>query len=207
MKPLFTFLISIWLSLHAGPANSNTILVLGDSLSAAYGIDTNAGWVQMLEHKINSSNLPYKVVNASISGDTTTGGSQRLPLLLENYKPVIVILELGANDGLRGFPLDLIHHNLKSMIELCHDSNASVVLAGIKIPPNYGRKYTDRFYSIYNELSKMPSVEYVPFLLEGVGGVSGMMQDDGLHPNEKGQIVILDNVWSELKQLLLKRVN
>ncbi|MDH5425485.1 MAG: arylesterase [Gammaproteobacteria bacterium] len=181
---------------------SATILVVGDSLSAAYGIDPQSGWVSLLALKVAQKKQPHQVINASISGDTTINGVKRLPSLLNKYRPDIVIIELGANDGLRGLSLKAMQNNLRQMVELCLQSDARVLLAGMKIPPNYGKRYTTVFNNTYVNLAKEYKLSLVPFLLEGVGTNSELMQADGLHPSKDAQPVILQTVWEQLKLIL-----
>ncbi|MFO7276916.1 MAG: arylesterase [Pseudomonadota bacterium] len=200
--------LGIWLSFVAGPVAAATservILVLGDSLSAAYGIRPEQGWVALLEKRLQSEGYGYRVVNASVSGETSTGGVQRLPRALELHKPEIVILELGANDGLRGLPLATTRANLEKSVELARAAGAKVLLVGLEMPPNYGPKYTAQFREMFRELAKSHSLPLVPFLLENVALDPELMQSDGLHPNAKAQPILLDNVWPLLKPLLAK---
>ncbi len=181
---------------------TSTILVLGDSLSAAHGIDYQSGWVNLLNSKITQKKLPYQVINASISGDTTINGLKRLPTLLNKYHPKIVIIELGANDGLRGLSLKVMSKNLDKMIKLCQQSESQILLAGMQIPPNYGKRYTQAFYKIYDILSKQYQLSLIPFLLEGVGDKKELMQKDGLHPTEKAQPIIMNTVWNKIQSML-----
>ncbi|CAN5181524.1 arylesterase [soil metagenome] len=176
-----------------------TVLIVGDSLSAGYGIAKEASWVTLLEERLEREGYGYRVVNASISGDTTEGGLQRLPRALEKHEPAVVIIELGGNDGLRGFPLALIRRNLEAMIELSCDTGARVVLAGMRLPPNYGPAYTAGFQDIYRALAEKYDVALVPFLLEGVALEPALMLADGIHPNAKAQQKLLDNIWTELE--------
>lgn len=180
----------------------STILVLGDSLSAAHGIDSQSGWVNLLNSKITQKEIPYQVVNASISGDTTINGLKRLPTLLIKYRPKIIIIELGANDGLRGFSLKVMTKNLDKMIKLCRQSGSKILLAGMQIPPNYGKRYTQAFHKIYDTLSKQYQLNLIPFLLEGVGDKKELMQKDGLHPTEKAQPIIMNTVWNKIQPML-----
>lgn len=183
-------------------ASAGVILVLGDSLSSAYGINVDAGWVRLLEKRLEARNAGYRVVNASISGDTTSGGAARLPAALEKYHPDVVVVELGGNDGLRGLPLSVTRANLERIVVDSKKAGARVLLLGMRLPPNYGPAYTKAFHAIYEQLAQRYHVANVPFLLAGVGGVDGMMQSDGLHPVAKAQPVMLDNVWPYLEPLL-----
>jgi len=186
----------------ASPAPAQIILVVGDSLSAEYGLPRDAGWVHRLSQRIDSTYGEYSVVNASISGDTTQGGLARLPHLLAQNRPKLVILELGANDGLRGLDLEQMQTNLQAMIDQCRHGGARVVLVGIRIPPNYGRDYTDRFAQVYGRLAKSNRLAFVPFLLAGFADRLDLFQADRIHPTEQAQERMLDNVWRSLQPLL-----
>ena len=181
-----------------------TILVYGDSLSAAYGIPQQQGWAALLQKKLNDEGYAYKVMNASISGETTSGGLSRMKAKLAETKPAIVILALGANDGLRGLPIREMTVNLNTMIESSKKSGAKVLLLGMKIPPNYGLNYTNAFSQTYIQLSQVHKISLVPFMLENVAAKAKLIQDDGLHPNALGQPIILDNIWPALKPILKK---
>jgi acyl-CoA thioesterase-1 len=198
-------ILLLWLaSLYglAAPAGTPAILVLGDSLSAGYGIPAEQGWVSLLQRRLAERGFPHQVVNASISGDTTSGGLSRLPAALERHRPTLVILELGANDGLRGqLPLAMAN-NLGRMIELSRQAGAQVLLAEMRIPPNYGPSYTQKFQATFGELAKHYDIPLIPFLLEGVAGNPALIQEDGLHPRAEAQPRILDNVWPVLEPLL-----
>ncbi|WP_290796330.1 arylesterase [Halomonas sp.] len=176
-----------------------TLLVMGDSLSAAYGIETDEGWVSLLEARLDGK---AQVINASISGETSAGGASRLPELLGQHAPDIVLLELGGNDGLRGLPPGQFEANLRRMIEASLQAEAEVLLLGIDIPPNYGRAYRDAFTGVFHRLADDFDLPLVPFLLEGVALDEALMQGDGIHPTAAGQPIILDNVWPELKAML-----
>ncbi len=178
--------------------------MFGDSLSAAYGIPQQQGWAVLLQNKLNEQQYNYQVVNASVSGETTSGGLSRLTAKLIEAKPAIVILALGANDGLRGLPIQNMKTNLDMMIKSSKESGAKVLLLGMKIPPNYGPKYTNDFSDTYTQLSKTYQISLVPFMLENVAAKPNLIQDDGLHPNALGQPIILDNLWNTLKPLLKK---
>ncbi len=171
------------------------MLVLGDSLSAAHGIARDAGWVNLLQQRL----APRRVVNASISGETTSGGLARLPLLLTEHKPDLMLLELGANDGLRGLPLDEIRANLVQMLTLIRNAKARPVLIGIELPINYGPQYRDGLRKLYRDVAGEFNVPLVPFLLEGVALDPALMQDDGLHPNAQGQPRLLETVWNVIR--------
>src|SRR5690554_51775 len=182
-------------------AERPVILVMGDSLSAAYNLPTSAGWVSLLEERLEKQ-TNWLVVNASISGETTSGGLTRLPGLLRQHQPDLVLLELGANDGLRGLPPKLISNNLEKMLTLSQESGAKVMLIGILLPPNYGPAYLAQFEQTYPNLAKKHQLPLVPFLLEGVADKPSLMQADGLHPTAEAQPIILETVWLELKALL-----
>ena len=185
-------------------AAKQTILVFGDSLSAAYGIPQNQGWVALMQNKLLQQKLPYNVINASISGETTSGGLTRIDATLAQTQPQIVILELGANDGLRGLPIKTTYDNLATMLQKIKKSGAKVLLIGMKMPPNYGAKYTAEFSATYAQLAKTHKAALVPFMLDHVAAKPDLIQQDGLHPNALGQPIILDNIWPELKRLLKK---
>lgn len=189
----------MWLT---ATADEPVILVVGDSLSAAYGIDARRGWVALLQQRLQQQGHGYRVVNASISGDTTRGGLNRLPQALAQHRPRIVIIELGGNDALRGLPLEEIRKNLAAMIDASHAHQTKVVLVGVRLPPNYGTTYTQRFHSIYRQLAQSHQVPLVPYLLEGVGGQDELMQTDRLHPSDEAQRRMLDNVWPHLLPVL-----
>lgn len=183
---------------------TQTILVFGDSLSAAYGIDQQLGWTALLSQKLNgfSQTHTFNVVNASVSGETTSGGLSRFQQAILRVKPSIVILELGANDGLRGLPVDLMTENLANMIQISQKNNAKVLLLGMKIPPNYGAKYATAFEKMYINLSEQYKTALVPFMLESVAGKPELIQADGLHPTAAAQVKLLDNIWPTLSPLL-----
>jgi len=187
----------------AQPSSSApVVLVFGDSLSAGYGIRVEQGWVSLLAQKIEQEGYGFRVVNASVSGETTAGGLARLPRALSVQQPRIVLLELGANDGLRGLPLDQTRDNLEKMITLLRSQHVAVLLLGLRLPPNYGERYTGGFMAMYQGLADQYHIALLPFLLENVALMPGLMQADGLHPNEKGQPLLLDNVWPKLVPLL-----
>jgi acyl-CoA thioesterase I len=186
----------------AAAAQPRTILVFGDSLSAAYNLAVEQGWVALLGGRLQAQGYGYDTVNASISGETTSGGLQRLPRALKLHHPAIVILELGANDGLRGLPLDEIRANLAQMIELSQHAGAKVVLVGIRLPPNYGPRYGNQFAMMYTELAERFNLPLVPFLLQKVALNPELMQSDGLHPNAAGEPPVLETVWPYLVSLL-----
>ncbi|WP_312255218.1 arylesterase [Stutzerimonas nitrititolerans] len=188
--------------LWAQGALAGTALVVGDSISAAFGLETSQGWVHLLQQRLNDGEHDYRVVNASISGDTSAGGLARLPALLSEHEPDIVIIELGGNDGLRGQPPAQLKRNLAAMAEQAQQAGAKVLLLGMRMPPNLGRRYTSAFADAFDSLAAEKDLPYVPFLLEGIGGVQGMMQADRVHPTAQAQELMLDNVWPVLEPLL-----
>lgn len=181
---------------------SSKILILGDSLSAEYGLARGTGWVALLEKRLNQQYPQWRVMNASISGETTFGGQTRLGPLLKTQQPQIVLIELGANDALRGLQLPNTEKNLKQMIQQSHASGAQVLLLGMRIPPNYGIEYTQRFFNSYQKLAESEKVTHVPFFLEKVADKMELFQADRIHPNEKAQSIMLENVWVKLKPML-----
>jgi acyl-CoA thioesterase-1 len=183
-------------------AAAATVLIVGDSISAGFGLDTSKGWVALLRQRLEQEGSSDKLVNASISGDTSANGAARLPALLAEHKPGLVILELGGNDGLRGMPPTQLQQNLAAMIDRSRESGAKVLLLGMKLPPNYGTRYTQAFAKVYSDLAEQKKVAFVPFFLEGVGGVPALMQADSIHPAVGAQGMLLDNVWPTLKPLL-----
>lgn len=197
----FVFLLSGYIATVAAE-ESPVLLVFGDSLSAAYGIQEDQGWVHLLELKIKEQQLDVTVVNGSVSGETSTGGLARLPAMLDSYEPDLVILELGGNDGLRGLPLAMLEDNLRQMIDLIQSTQAQVLLTGIQIPPNYGPRYTVPFFEIYGRLAEQEKLALVPFLIDGIPQQPELMQADGIHPKAEAQFMILDNVWPALKPML-----
>ncbi len=198
-------LCGLLLLLLSGQALANTeakVLVFGDSLSAAYGIAPEEGWVTLLAKQLERGDYPVAVANASVSGETTSGGLARLPAALQAHQPDLVVLELGGNDGLRGLPVAQMRANLQEMIELSLDNGAEVLLIGIQIPPNYGPRYTEPFYAQYQELADAYDLALLPFLLEGIADNPALMQNDGVHPIAAAQPMIVDNVWPVLAPLL-----
>lgn len=178
------------------------MLVLGDSLSAAYGMRSDASWPRLLERRLDAAGHPHRVVNASISGETTAGGAGRIGDLLQRHDPAWVIVELGGNDGLRGIPPDVTEHNLLGIVRASREHGARVLLLGVRLPPNYGVQFVERFHGIYTRLATDFDVPLVPHLLEGVALEPGMMMADGIHPTADAQPRLLDNVWQALEPLL-----
>ena len=196
-----TFLLMMGTS--AGNANgAETLLVVGDSLSAAYNLEISEGWVNLLAARLTDKGYGYEVVNASISGDTTAGGRARLPRALARHEPSIVVIELGGNDGLRGIPVRTMRANLTAMIEAARAAGAHVVLLGIRIPENYGRRYADEFFSTYASLADEYGLALVEFFMDGVALDDGLMQADGIHPNAAAQPILLDNAWPAIESVL-----
>lgn len=184
-------------------AGQGTLLIMGDSLSAAYGVPTEQAWVALLKERLDTGDLSgWQVVNASISGETTDGGLRRLPDLLDRHQPDIVMIELGGNDGLRGFPPQVIRNNITRMIEQSQQAGAEVLLVGMQIPPNYGERYTEAFAAIFPELAKRHDTELVAFFLANIYDREGLMQDDDIHPTAEAQGQLLDNVWPVLQPML-----
>ncbi|MEC7120558.1 MAG: arylesterase [Pseudomonadota bacterium] len=191
--------------LGSSAVSAQTIMILGDSISAGYGMDVQQGWVNKLQQRLNQT--PYKagqytVINASMSGETTSGGLSRLPSLLDRHRPQVLVIELGGNDGLRGQPPKLIEQNLSKMVQLGKDQNAKVVLLGMKIPPNYGTAYSTAFENVFPKIATQHRVPLMPFFLEGVAGQTGMMQSDRIHPTAEAQTKLLNNAWPVIRQVL-----
>lgn len=209
MAPLareFMKIVALVLSLlfsGAAPATQPpALLIVGDSLSAGFGIEAGRGWVALLEQRLHAEKPDYKVINASISGDTTANGLARLPRLLKEHRPKVVIIELGGNDGLRGLSLEQMRHNLSVMTAKARSAGAQVLLIGVDLPPNYGRRYTERFRQIYQDVARGGQTALVPSMLTGIGGERTLMQADGIHPNTAAQARMLENVWPRLRPLL-----
>lgn len=197
---LLLLLFGIAATAQAAPAR--TVLVLGDSLSAAHNIATEQGWVHLLQARLDKMVPPWAVVNASISGETSLSGRNRLPALLATYRPEVVVIELGANDGLQGLPLDRLRDNLAAMVNAAQAAHARVLLLGIELPVNYGPQYRDGLRAVYAGLAQQEHVALLPFLLDGVALDSALMQADGLHPTAAGESKVLENVWGALQPLL-----
>lgn len=186
----------------AAVAQQYSILVYGDSLSAAYGMQPEQGWVALLEERLASRADHFKVINASVSGETTDGGLRRLPETLERVKPDLVILELGGNDGLRGFPLSVIRDNLRAMVHAAKEAGAEVLLVGMRIPPNYGTRYAEGFHQLYQEVADQEKVALVPFFLEQMALDPELIQNDQIHPTAAAQPLMLETLWPHLAPLL-----
>ena len=190
------------LLLASASAFAGTVLVWGDSLSAGYGLRPQQAWPSLLEKKIADARLPHTVINASISGETTAGGRSRLPVALQTHRPSLVVIELGANDGLRGLPVAAMSTNLQAMIDASRQAGAKVLLIGMRMPPNYGPDYTTRFEKAFQDLARANKLRLVPFMMEGFADQRAYFQQDGIHPVADAQPLILDTIWRELKPLL-----
>lgn len=195
--PLFFVFFSA--SAHSAP---KTILVLGDSLSAEYGIERGTGWVTLLQQRLAENQKEIKVINASISGDTTSGGNARLPKLLRQHKPQILILELGGNDGLRGLPVDQIKRNLRAMVSMARRADCQVLILGMQIPPNYGQTYATQFAESYEQVARESNMPLAPFFLQAIAEKDDFFQSDRIHPAQKAQPFLLDYVWTYLLPML-----
>ncbi len=192
---------------NLGSATQTTtpvILVLGDSLSSAFGLPPHKGWVSLLEQRLHTNQYDFNVVNASITGDTTRGGLARLPQALQRHRPAIVIIELGGNDGLRAINPKEMRDNLRRMTQLSQQHGAKVLLLGVRIPTNYGKAFTQRFEAVFRDVAESTAVPLVPFILEGIVEHPELFQADGIHPTAEAQTIILDNVWSKLEPLLVQ---
>jgi acyl-CoA thioesterase-1 len=196
------FCLSLLLGAPVARAEPPTVLVLGDSLSAAYGIRLEQGWVALLQDRLESKGYGHRVVNASSSGETTGGALARLPRALERHRPAVVVIELGGNDGLRGLPIADVRANFEALIRQSRDSGASVLLVGMRIPPNYGANYTKAFHELFGELAAKHRLALVPFFLDGIALDDSLMLEDGLHPNAAAQPKLLEMVWPKLEPLL-----
>ena len=205
----FVLVLCATLLLWGSPASAysapKTLLVVGDSLSAEYGLARGTGWVALLERKLQEQKQDIRIVNASVSGETTSGGRTRLPALLKKHRPDFVVLELGANDGLRGLPVRSADSNLRAMVKQTHDAGARVLLVGIRIPPNYGRDYAEKFYAMYDAISRDEKVALAPFMLDGVAEKMELFQADRLHPLATVHPTILANIWPTFSALIKAR--
>jgi len=204
MRKFLTFflLLAISANVPAHGASEPTILVFGDSLSAGYGIDVDQSWPALLQIRLASQGYEHRVINASISGETTEGGKTRIGTALDRFHPELVILELGGNDGLRGFPTEVMKDNLKTIIETTKASGATAVVLGIRIPTNYGPRYTQAFERVYRDLSEQLGILWIEFFMDGIALNEELMQDDGIHPNADAQLILLDNAWPIIRQAL-----
>ncbi|MBZ0093258.1 MAG: arylesterase [Sulfuricellaceae bacterium] len=197
----FFLLLLICLPAAAAP-EPPLLLVVGDSLSAAYGLPHGSGWVDLLEQRLRQHRPAYRVVNASISGETSQGGAYRIDSLLKKYRPAVVIISLGANDGLRGLPVSEMRANLSAMVERCRAQQAKVLLVGMRLPPNYGTAYSKEFHAAYGEVARRYRIQQLAFLLQGIAGDPAWFQPDGLHPTAAAQPLLLENVWRILQRML-----
>ena len=206
MKLVLSIFLFLFCLLPAAPYADQppVILILGDSLSAAYNMEVSESWPSLLQDRLDEHGHAYRVFNSSIAGDTTQGGLARLPRLLEKQQPAIVMIELGGNDGLRGIPLETTHGNLSAMIRASQQTGARVIISEMRIPPNYGRSYTEKFQSLFGELAAEYGETLLPFLLEDIALEPGMMQADGIHPSASAQTAMLDEVWAVLQPLLVE---
>jgi acyl-CoA thioesterase-1 len=196
----FFLILSGWAHASAPP----TVLVVGDSLSAGYGIDVDQSWTALLQTRLQAEGYEHRVVNASIGGDTTESGAARIGLAIANFEPELVVLQLGGNDGLRGIPPARMQGNLESIIRQAKDSGAGVVLLGIRIPPNYGQRYIEEFERVFREIAEALDVPWIEFFMDGVALNSELMQSDGIHPNAAAQPLLLDNAWPIISEALAK---
>jgi len=195
-------LLCAGLAISPARAVAGTILILGDSLGAAFGLEVKQGWVALLEKRLAGAGLSHEVVNASVSGDTSASARARLPGALTRHRPNVVVLEIGGNDGLRGLPLAQLRENLAAMIDAIRAADARVLLVGVQLPPNYGPRYTGAFDAVYRDLAAAKSIALVPSIVDGIGTDPGLMQADGIHPNAAAQSLMLDRVWPALQPLL-----
>ncbi|MGI9250556.1 MAG: arylesterase [Pseudohongiellaceae bacterium] len=206
--PVLSVIVLLVLLAGAGNATAQrqTVLVFGDSLSSAYRMPEAEGWVTLLAEKLADEGWSVQVANGSVAGATTTSGTARLPNILEYFRPTLVILELGGNDGLRGLPLEVMRVNLTDMIKTIQQYGAEVLLVGIRIPPNYGSRYTEPFFNTYSELAELYDLPLVPFMLEDIAEHPELMQNDGIHPTAEAQPLIVDNIWPVLEPMLREMV-
>jgi acyl-CoA thioesterase-1 len=202
LRYLCGFVLAAAICVPGVAASSPTILVVGDSLSSAYGMSDRQGWVNLLQDRLDDNGYPHEVVNASISGDTTQNALSRLDTTLERHRPDIVIVELGGNDGLRAFPVKTIERNLTRILKTVRENGAKILLAGIRIPPNYGPAYAEAFQELYPVLAEKFDTALIPFFMAGVADDPDLMQDDGIHPNAAAQPLLLENVWPVLEPFL-----
>jgi acyl-CoA thioesterase-1 len=200
-----SFVLALLLGFPLTGLSAGTILVFGDSVSAGYGLPQGTGWVSLLARRLSSAAPDYKVVNASISGETAAGGRRRIEAALEQHRPAIVILELGGNDGLRGARPEALRSDLEFMVQASLRRGARVVLVGMRLPPNYGAQYVQRFQDVYSGIAKKHPVAFVPFLFDGFGERQELFQSDGIHPTRDAQVLMLETVWKSLAPLISAR--
>jgi acyl-CoA thioesterase-1 len=201
MRRLIAFVVLL-LATSANSEDAPTVLVFGDSLSAGYGIDVDQSWTTLLQARLEQQGYEHRVINASISGETTEGGAARISRALDSFEPALIILELGGNDGLRGFPASRMRGNLDKIINTSKASGAAVVLLGIRIPPNYGQRYIEEFEGVYRQLAAENDIPWIEFFMEGVALDDELMQGDGIHPNATAQPILLNNAWPIIVQAL-----
>jgi len=206
MRRLFILFVLL-LTVNGHGMDGPTILVFGDSLSAGYGIDVDQSWATLLQSRLQRQGYEHRVINASISGDTTEGGAVRIQLALNRFKPALVILELGGNDGLRGIPAERIKDNLEQIMRKCQEAGATVVMLGIRVPTNYGLRYTAAFENVYRELAAELGITWIEFFMEGIALNEELMQGDGIHPNAQAQPILLDNAWPLINAALAATAN
>lgn len=195
-------ILSLLLCLPAYGADKPTVLIFGDSLSAGYGIDVDQSWAALLQSRLESQGYEHRVINASISGETTEGGAARIGKAIETFSPALIILELGGNDGLRGFPPERLRGNLDQIVTTAKSSGAAVVMLGIRIPLNYGPRYTRAFEETFRQVADKQQIPWIEFFMEGVALNDELMQADGIHPNAAAQPILLDNAWPVIEQAL-----
>ena len=200
-------LLSFPISVHAAASAAPTLLVFGDSLSAGYGLTPGSGWVNLLEQRMKSAGYAYRIVNASVSGETTAGGATRIEAALREHRPAIIVIELGGNDGLRGLPIEQMRKNLAAIIETSERRGAEPILLGMRLPPNYGTSYTTKFQDMYSGLARRYKIPLVPFLLERIAARADYFQLDMVHPTAAAQSLILEEVWTHLEPVLRARQN
>ena len=206
MMRRLVFLCALVLWCVCAPAAARTLLVYGDSLSAGYGLPKDKAWVNLLAERLKQDRFDYTVANASISGETTLGGLKRIQPTLVQHKPAIVLLALGGNDGLRGLSVEAMRNNLEAIIDVCQQSKSQVLLIGMRLPPNYGSAYADKFHAVFLDIAKRHKLAFVPFLLEGFGDKPEWFQADGIHPAIRAQPLMLDEVWKTLMPLLSSKI-
>jgi acyl-CoA thioesterase-1 len=205
MRKLSTLLllpILLAITVNGYGADAPTVLIFGDSLSAGYGIDVDQSWAALLQTRLTDQGYEHRVVNASISGDTTEGGAARIDQAIARFRPSVIILELGGNDGLRGFPPARMRGNLEKIVTASKDSGAAVVLLGIRIPSNYGPRYSQSFEDVYRDIAEMHAIPWIEFFMKGVARNEELMQNDGIHPNAAAQALLLDNAWPMIRDAL-----
>jgi len=203
MRRYLAFVLLL-MAVNAHGTETPTVLIYGDSLSAGYGIEIDQSWVALLQTRLQGQGYEHRVVNASITGETTEGGAARITQALDTFSPALVILELGGNDGLRGIPTERMKGNLQTIIQSTQSSGAAIVLLGIRIPPNYGQKYIENFENVYRELANEFEVPWIEFFMQGIALNNELMQADGIHPNAAAQLLLLDNAWPIISQALPK---